>query len=94
MSKEWEKQFDEKFINGDIELGKDTSGKMWVIEQTEYKISTDELKAFIKETIDAVCDELKMHKSGRHGNQNYAKGWNDVVGEINKKLESIRNETN
>jgi len=45
-----------------------------------------------KETINALCDDLKMYESGRHGNQNYAKGYNQAVEELNKKLEDIKNE--
>ena len=87
--KEWEIEFDNRFVA-------DGSFKV----QGNYL----EVKDFIKETINALCDELKMKKvvcgaeSGHsEAEDSYAfeeKGYNQAVEELNKKLESIRNENN
>jgi len=86
---DWQKEFDDKFVD-------DGSFKV----QGNYL----EVKDFIKETINALCDELKMKKvvcgaeSGHsEAEDSYAfeeKGYNQAVEELNKKLESIRNENN
>ena len=89
MNKDWSKQFDDRFV---------VDGSFKV--QGNYI----EVKDFIKETINALCDELKMKKvvcgaeSGHsEAEDSYAfeeKGYNQAVEELNKKLESIRNENN
>ena len=85
MIKDWSKQFDDKFVD-------DGSFKV----QGNYL----EVKDFIKETINALCDELKM-EAKTNGKVNITKlsgfhdaGYDTAVGRFNKKLERIRNEPN
>ena len=83
--KEWEIEFDNRFVA-------DGSFKV----QGNYL----EVKDFIKETINALCDELKM-EAKTNGKVNITKlsgfhdaGYDTAVGRFNKKLESIKNEPN
>ena len=83
--KEWSKRFDDRFVA-------DGSFKV----QGNYL----EVKDFIKETINALCDELKM-EAKTNGKVNITKlsgfhdaGYDTAVGRFNKKLERIRNEPN
>ena len=83
MNKDWSKQFDDRFVVG---------GSFKV--QGNYL----EVKDFIKETINALCDELKMEEK-TNGKVNITKlsgfhdaGYDTAVGRFNKKLESIKNE--
>ena len=85
MIKDWSKQFDDRFVA-------DGSFKV----QGNYI----EVKDFIKETINALCDELKM-EAKTNGKVNITKlsgfhdaGYDTAVGRFNKKLESIKNEPN
>ena len=82
---DWQKEFDDKFVD-------DGSFKV----QGNYL----EVKDFIKETINALCEELKM-EAKTNGKVNITKlsgfhdaGYDTAVGRFNKKLESIRNENN
>ena len=83
--KDWSKQFDDRFV---------TDGSFKV--QGNYI----EVKDFIKETINALCEELKM-EAKTNGKVNITKlsgfhdaGYDTAVGRFNKKLERIRNEPN
>ena len=87
---DWQKEFDDRFVVG---------GSFKV--QGNYL----EVKDFIKETINALCDELKMEEQplSKHFKEtNHVEltrdkmnsGFNWAVEELNKKLERIRNETN
>ena len=83
--KEWEIEFDDRFV---------VDGSFKV--QGNYI----EVKDFIKETINALCEELKM-EAKTNGKVNITKlsgfhdaGYDTAVGRFNKKLESIRNENN
>ena len=82
---DWQKEFDDKFVD-------DGSFKV----QGNYL----EVKDFIKETINALCEELKM-EAKTNGKVNITKlsgfhnaGYDTAVGRFNKKLERIRNEPN
>jgi len=95
--KNWSKQFDDRFSpiwkcydltnpDGDVILDKGIT-------------VTNDVKDFIKETINALCDELKM-EAKTNGKVNITKlsgfhdaGYDTAVGRFNKKLERIRNET-
>jgi len=83
--KEWEIEFDDRFV---------VDGSFKV--QGNYI----EVKDFIKETINALCEELKM-EAKTNGKVNITKlsgfhdaGYDTAVGRFNKKLESIKNEPN
>ena len=83
--KDWSVEFDDRFV---------TDGSFKV--QGNYI----EVKDFIKETINALCDELKMEEK-TNGKVNITKlsgfhdaGYDTAVGRFNKKLERIRNEPN
>ena len=83
MNKDWSVEFDDRFVA-------DGSFKV----QGNYL----EVKDFIKETINALCDELKM-EAKTNGKVNITKlsgfhdaGYDTAVGRFNKKLENIRNE--